>query len=187
MTMIVLLTEGPTVTARAIAALRVGRDGCSDFPAAVGDIRHNVVGRDHRRHEPRTADPFAALAVNNEVIRNHPAPTVDDYEASLDRSDALIARLQLTIDELLQDARARTHETHQVDNDLMAIVYGCRTNTAASTPTSTFRSVVQALCYFDRRCEHREHAHQRRGERRRFSRPGKPIEVDVTRIRQRST
>jgi signal transduction histidine kinase len=71
-------------------------------------------------HELRT--PLAALAVNNEVIRNHPDPTTDDYRASLDRSDALIARLQLTIDQLLTQARSRTQQTRQVDNDLAAIV-----------------------------------------------------------------
>lgn len=71
-------------------------------------------------HELRT--PLAALAVNNEVIRNHPDPTADDYRASLDRSDALVARLQLTIDELLTQARSRTRQTRQVDNDLAAIV-----------------------------------------------------------------
>lgn len=71
-------------------------------------------------HELRT--PLTALAVNNEVIRNHPNPTIDDFEASLRRGDALIARLQLTIDELLEEARSRTQETRQVDNDLVAIV-----------------------------------------------------------------
>ena len=71
-------------------------------------------------HELRT--PLAALAVNNEIIRNHPDPTADDYRSSLDRSDALIARLQLTIDELLTQARSRTQQARQVDNDLALIV-----------------------------------------------------------------
>lgn len=71
-------------------------------------------------HELRT--PLTALAVNNEVIRNHPDPTTDDYRASLDRSHALIARLQLTIDALLAQARSRNQQTRQVDNDVAVIV-----------------------------------------------------------------
>lgn len=71
-------------------------------------------------HELRT--PLAALAVNNEIIRNHPDPTIDDYRESLNRSDAQIARLQRTIDELLTQARSRSHQARQVDNDLAAIV-----------------------------------------------------------------
>lgn len=71
-------------------------------------------------HELRT--PLAALAGNLEVIRNHPAPTGDDYRQSLDRSEALVDRLQATVDDLLHGARARAHRDGQVDNDLMAIV-----------------------------------------------------------------
>lgn len=71
-------------------------------------------------HELRT--PLAALAVNNEVIIRNPDPTLEDYRASAERGEALIARLQLTIDDLLRGARAQTHATQQVDNDLMAIV-----------------------------------------------------------------
>lgn len=71
-------------------------------------------------HELRT--PLAALAVNAEVIRANPNPTPEEYEASLARSEALIDRLQLTIDELLSGARRRTETTRQVDNDVMRIV-----------------------------------------------------------------
>lgn len=71
-------------------------------------------------HELRT--PLAALAVNHEIIRNNPTATAADHEASLDRSEALVARMQLSIDELLHGARARTQQLRQVDNELMAIV-----------------------------------------------------------------
>lgn len=84
-------------------------------------------------HELRT--PLAALAVNNEVIRNHPDPTADDYRASLDRSDALVARLQLTIDELLTQARSRSQQTRQVDNDLAVIVRRVADQYRAIDPT----------------------------------------------------
>ena len=71
-------------------------------------------------HELR--NPLTALAVNNDVLLANPSPTLDDYKASAERNGALIARLQLTVDELLTDARARNQETQQVDNDLMEIV-----------------------------------------------------------------
>ena len=71
-------------------------------------------------HELRT--PLAALAVNNEVILHDNNPTLEDYRASTERDEALIARLQLTIDDLLRSARVRTQSTRQVDNDLMVIV-----------------------------------------------------------------
>ncbi len=111
---------------------RLGLDGAATEAQELGDSFDRMLDRLERAsrtqqqliedtsHELRT--PLAALAVNNEVIRSHPDPNADDYKASLDRGDALIARLQLTIDELLKDARARTHEARQVDNDLMAIV-----------------------------------------------------------------
>lgn len=70
-------------------------------------------------HELRT--PLAALAVNNEVILEHPQPTTADYRAAAERNEALIERLQVTIDDLLTGARTRNQEAQQVDNDLMAI------------------------------------------------------------------
>lgn len=71
-------------------------------------------------HELRT--PLAALAVNNEVILNAPEPSTEDYRLHAERSEALIGRLQTTIDDLLVGARARRSEARQVDNDLMEIV-----------------------------------------------------------------
>jgi signal transduction histidine kinase len=71
-------------------------------------------------HELRT--PLAALAANNEVILNDAAATIDDYRASAERNEALIARLHTTIDDLLTNARTRGELTRQIDNDLMAIV-----------------------------------------------------------------
>ena len=70
-------------------------------------------------HELRT--PLAALAVNNEVIRRNPSPSPEEYDASIRRDQALIERLQLTIDDLLSGTRRCSREAAQVDNDLMAI------------------------------------------------------------------
>jgi len=71
-------------------------------------------------HELRT--PLAALAMNNDVILRSPDASMADYLESARRSEALIARLQLTIDDLLVGARERARRTEQVDNDLMEIV-----------------------------------------------------------------
>jgi signal transduction histidine kinase len=71
-------------------------------------------------HELRT--PLAALAINNEIALNNPEATIDDYRAAAHRSEALIARLAFTVDELLAEARSKAEATGQVDNDLMAIV-----------------------------------------------------------------
>ncbi|MCB0996001.1 MAG: HAMP domain-containing histidine kinase [Acidimicrobiales bacterium] len=71
-------------------------------------------------HELRT--PLSALAANNEVILNDDAATIDDYRASAERNEALIARLHTTIGDLLTNARTRGELARQVDNDLMAIV-----------------------------------------------------------------
>ncbi len=111
---------------------RIGLDGA---PAEVQSLADSFDAMLHRldrststqrrliedaSHELRT--PLTALAVNNDVILSNPSPTLDDYRASAERSRALIDRLQLTIDELLTDARSRNQEAQQVDNDLMEIV-----------------------------------------------------------------
>ncbi|MGI9604898.1 MAG: HAMP domain-containing sensor histidine kinase [Acidimicrobiales bacterium] len=71
-------------------------------------------------HELRT--PLAALAVNNEIILANADPSIGDYRASAERAEALVERLQLTVDELLSAARSRSRVVQQVDNDLMIIV-----------------------------------------------------------------
>lgn len=71
-------------------------------------------------HELRT--PLAALAINNEVMLSNETPTIEDYRASTERNEALVKRLQSTLDELLAGARTRTAEMRQVDNDMMAII-----------------------------------------------------------------
>ena len=71
-------------------------------------------------HELRT--PLAALAVNNEIILSKSDPSPEDYRESAQRNEALIARLQMTIDDLLVDARDRSRRAQQVDNDLVEIV-----------------------------------------------------------------
>lgn len=71
-------------------------------------------------HELRT--PLAALAVNNEIILSKADPSPEDYRESAQRNEALIARLQMTIDDLLVDARDRSRRAQQVGNDLVEIV-----------------------------------------------------------------
>lgn len=104
--------------AREVQQLGDSFDRMLDRLERAGGIQQRLI--EDTSHELRT--PLTALAVNNEVIRNHANPTVDDYRAGLERSDALIARLRLTIDDLLDQARSQTQQTRQVDNDLAAIV-----------------------------------------------------------------
>ena len=111
---------------------RLGLDGAVREVQDLGDSFDRMLDRLERSgqtqrqliedasHELRT--PLAALAVNTEVMRNHPDPTDADYEQSLARSEELVRRLQLTIDELLRGARSRNEATRQIDNDLVAIV-----------------------------------------------------------------
>lgn len=112
---------------------RLGLDGVTGEVQQLGDSFDRMLDRlesasrtqqqliEDTSHELRT--PLAALAVNNEVLRNHPDPTDVEYEAFLDRSDALVERLQLTIDDLLKGARARARRASQIDNDLMEIAH----------------------------------------------------------------
>ncbi len=111
---------------------RIALSGAAEEVQALGDSFDDMLDRladsvtsQHRliedaSHELRT--PLAALAVNNEIMREAKAPTLDDYAQSAARSEALIERLQLTIDELLVDARSRNEAVRQVDNELMAII-----------------------------------------------------------------
>lgn len=71
-------------------------------------------------HELRT--PLAALAANNELIVSDPAASLEEHRAAAQRNDELIDRLQTTIDDLLRDARMRSQQLQQTDNDLVEIV-----------------------------------------------------------------
>ena len=77
-------------------------------------------------HELRT--PLAALAGNVEVMLNDPAPTLASYREGAERTQALIDRVQASVDGLLFGARARTLRARQVDNDLVAMPTGWRRN-----------------------------------------------------------
>jgi signal transduction histidine kinase len=105
-------------TAREVQQLGDSFDRMLDRLEAASNTQERLI--EDTSHELR--NPLTALAVNNEVTRNHANPTTEDFMAGLDRSDALIARLERTIDELLSEARTRTQQTRQVDNDLVAIV-----------------------------------------------------------------
>lgn len=71
-------------------------------------------------HELRT--PLSVLATNAEVLLRHPDPTLEIYRQGLERSRAVAARLQGTIDELLVDARGRARTLDRRPADLTAIV-----------------------------------------------------------------
>lgn len=71
-------------------------------------------------HELRT--PLSVLATNAEVLLRHPTPTLEIYRDGLERSQAVAAKLQATIDELLVDARGRARALDRAPADLRAIV-----------------------------------------------------------------
>lgn len=104
--------------AREVQALGDSFDEMLDRLSQSSSTQHRLI--EDTSHELRT--PLAALAANNEVILANPDPSAEDYRTSAERNEALIARMQLTIDELLVGARASAQSTRQVDNDLMAIV-----------------------------------------------------------------
>ena len=111
---------------------RIGLEGANQEVQALADSfdlmldRLDTASKSQRQliedasHELRT--PLAALAINNEVMLNSDAPTLDEYRASAERNAALVHRLQTTLDDLVLGARHRTAQTRQVDNDLMAII-----------------------------------------------------------------
>ena len=101
-----------------VQALGDSFDAMLDRLQTASHTQHRLI--EDASHELRT--PLAALAVNNEVMLSHPDPTIEDYRETIQRSDALVQRLQTTIDDLLASARRRNQETQQVDNDLVQIV-----------------------------------------------------------------
>jgi signal transduction histidine kinase len=72
-------------------------------------------------HELRT--PLSVLATNADVLLRHPAPTLDVYREGLERSRAVSARLQATIDDLLVDARGRARTINRRPGDLVRVVH----------------------------------------------------------------
>lgn len=101
-----------------VKALADSFDGMLDRLSVSSTSQQQLI--EDASHELRT--PLTALAVNNEIILAKHHPTADEYRESAVRSAALISRLQLTIDELLVDARGRSRRVQQVDNDLVQIV-----------------------------------------------------------------
>ena len=104
--------------AREVRALADSFDKMLDRLAKSSGAQQRML--EDASHELRT--PLTALALNNEVVLDAPHPTIDDYRAAAERSQALIDRLQGTIDELLLQGRTTNLELRQIDNDLMAIV-----------------------------------------------------------------
>lgn len=129
-------------------------------------------------HELRT--PLAALAVNNEIILSKSNPTPEDYRESARRSEALISRLQLTIDDLLVDARDRSRRTQQVDNDLVEIVARVVDQHCAVNPAIPIvvRAPQELHLGIDGPSVQRALVNLVENAAR-FSPPGVPIEIDV--------
>lgn len=129
-------------------------------------------------HELRT--PLAALAVNNEIMLSKVDPTVGDYLDSAQRSEALIARLQATIDELLVGARDRSRRTQQVDNDLVEIVARVVDQHRAANPAVpvVVRAPKELHLGIDGPSVQRAIVNLVENAAR-YSPPGVPVEIDV--------
>jgi signal transduction histidine kinase len=73
-------------------------------------------------HELRT--PLSVLTANADVLLAHPNPSVDLYRQGLERSKAVAARLDRTINDLLVDARRRARALDRQPTDLVALTRG---------------------------------------------------------------
>ena len=130
-------------------------------------------------HELRT--PLAALAINNEVALDASEPTLDGYRQAIERNQALVERLQLTIDELLAEGRAERQQLQQVDNDLLAIVARVADQHRVTSPDVPIvvRGPASLRLGIDGPSVQRaiENLVQNAA---RYSPPGVPVEIDVT-------
>ncbi len=107
-----------TGESREVQALADGFDRMLQRLAESAEVQRRLV--EDTSHELRT--PLAALAINNEVILSNPSPSLEEYRESTLRGEALISRLNLTVEELLSAAHDRQNTVRQTDNDLVAIV-----------------------------------------------------------------
>lgn len=169
---------------------RIGLEGAAAEVQGLGDSFDRMLARlqqasatqqaliEDASHELRT--PLAALAVNNEIILANPDPTAEDYRSHAERNEALIARLQTTIDDLLMDARSRHQEVRQVDNDLMAIVGRVVDQHRALNPEVPVlvRGPVELFVGIDGPSVQRALVNLMENAAR-YSPPGLPIEIDV--------
>ncbi len=169
---------------------RIGLTGATGEVQALADSFDAMLDRlataseDQRRliedtsHELRT--PLAALAINNEVMLNNQSPTLEDYRASTERNEALVKRLQSTLDELLLDARTRAAETRQVDNDIMAIIRRVTTQHRIVSPevAVVVRGPAALLLGIDGPSVERAIANLVENAAR-YTPPGAPVAIDV--------
>lgn len=130
-------------------------------------------------HELRT--PIAALAVNNEVALSVTDPKITDYRATIQRNQALVQRLQTTVDELLAQGRAANQRLQQVDNDLMSIVERVSNQHRILNPNVpiAIRGPQELRLGIDGPSVQRA-LENLVDNAARYSPPGVPVEIDVT-------
>lgn len=101
-----------------VQALADSFDAMLDRLASASTVQRRLI--EETSHELRT--PLTALRVNADIILDQPHPSIDDYEASAQRTKDLVERLQATVESQLASARTHNLAAGQLDNDLMAIV-----------------------------------------------------------------
>jgi two-component system OmpR family sensor kinase len=110
------LTAGPTE----VVSLAASFDAMLERLEHAAQTQRALI--EETSHELRT--PLAVLATNADVLLRHPAPTLELYREGLERSRAVAARLERTIDDLLVDARGRARTLDRRTGDLVAVARG---------------------------------------------------------------
>ena len=100
-----------------IVALAASFDAMLDRLDRAAQAQRQLI--EQTSHELRT--PLSILTTNADVLLAHPAPTIDVYRQGIERSRAAATRMQLTVDELLVDARGRARTIDRRPVDLMAV------------------------------------------------------------------
>jgi signal transduction histidine kinase len=101
-----------------VTALAAGFDAMLDRLEAAAETQRRLI--EETNHELRL--PLSVLMTNAEVVLAHPAPTEELYRQALERSRAVVERLQATIEELLVDARGRARSITRSPADLVPLV-----------------------------------------------------------------
>ncbi len=163
--------------AREVQELADSFDSMLDRLATASGTQQRLI--EDASHELRT--PLAALSVSNELLLYNDAPTADETRETAERNQALIERLQVTIDELLLQGRSQSQQLQQIDNDLMAIVARVADQHRVLNPDVPIavRGPAELRLGVDGPSVQRAVANLVQNAAR-YSPPGMPVEIDVT-------
>lgn len=139
------LTRGPAE----VVSLAASFDTMLGRLEDAADTQRRLV--EEASHELRT--PLSLLATTADVTLATPDPTIESYRRALERSQAAVARLQATIEDMLVDTRGRARTLDRQPADLVAIARGvaedARVLAAAKEITLSVSGPPRALCPVD--------------------------------------